>query len=52
MRRWDYREVFRRKVEEPDCGSEPDNKIMQERVRLMISFYEQMAKMDDELKLD
>ncbi|KAH7075650.1 hypothetical protein BKA63DRAFT_603011 [Paraphoma chrysanthemicola] len=52
LKRWDYSGVFRRAVEEPNCGFEKDDQEMKKRVKLLVDAYKSMKPVDSELRLD
>ncbi|KAL1600455.1 hypothetical protein SLS60_006841 [Paraconiothyrium brasiliense] len=52
FRRWDFFGVFKREPKEPNCGFEPDDKKILERVELMLEAYAKLEKVDTELTLD
>jgi hypothetical protein len=52
IKRWDHWGIFRRVVEEPNCGTEPDDKIMKKREDMLIEAKGKLAKIDLVLKLD
>lgn len=53
-KRWDYLGVFKRaaKKDEPDCGSEPNDNLMKERVKLLVAAKKGLQKVDPVLDLD
>jgi hypothetical protein len=52
IKRWDHWGIFRRVVEEPNCGTEPDDKIMKKREDMLVEAKGKLAKIDLVLKLD
>lgn len=52
LKRWDHAGIFSRAVKQPNCGFEKSDKILQERVDLLIKAYENMKPVDSELDLD
>jgi len=52
LKRWDYSGVCRRAVNVPECGFEKDQKIMEERVKLLIKEFYSLKPVNSELKLD
>ncbi|KAJ4360685.1 uncharacterized protein N0V89_001252 [Didymosphaeria variabile] len=52
FKRWDFFGVFRRAVKEPNCGFEPDDQKILERVELMLDAYGKLEKVDTELTLE
>lgn len=51
-KRWDYSGLFSRAPDEPDCGSEPKDDQMEKRVKMLVTAYEGMKPVEEELKLD
>ncbi|KAF2276886.1 uncharacterized protein EI97DRAFT_458210 [Westerdykella ornata] len=52
IKRWDFSGLFRREVKDPNCGFEPDDAVMEKRVKLLLEAYKKLPKVDTELKLD
>ncbi|KAH8711916.1 hypothetical protein GQ44DRAFT_776460 [Phaeosphaeriaceae sp. PMI808] len=51
LKRWDYGGIFRREVDEPNCGTGKDHE-MKKRVDLLIKEYKKMTPVESVLTLD